>query len=198
MRALPLGLGLALALGAGAAAAPVEWTTEVGRDHPLVGRIWDVAAGRAITEATLIDRLARARYVTLGEKHDNPDHQRLQARILAALVARGRRPAVAFEMLDTAQAPALAAWRAGEAPDAAGLGPAVDWESRGWPPWSSYAPIAEVALAAGLPIVAANLPAQEVRRIARAGFSAFADPQTRARLGLDRPLDAAVRAAMEA
>ncbi|MGZ9157183.1 MAG: ChaN family lipoprotein [Candidatus Binatia bacterium] len=34
-------------------------------------------------------RLARAEFVLLGEKHDNPDHHWLQAEVLRGLIAAG-------------------------------------------------------------------------------------------------------------
>ncbi len=171
------------------------WASAAGRDHPLVGRIWDVEAGRFVEPRVLAGRLAAARFVLLGEQHDNPDHHRLQAWVLRSLVAAGRRPAVAFEMLAEDQAPALARHLARAPGDAAGLGAAVGWEQAGWPPWRLYLPIAEAALAAGLPIVAADLPASTAARLARGGLPAL-EPSLVARLGLDRPLDEATRSAM--
>ena len=73
--------------------APTEWQARVERHHPLVGRVWAVGARRFITPETLGAELDRAPFVLLGEKHDNPDHHRLQARILQELSAAGRRPA---------------------------------------------------------------------------------------------------------
>ena len=52
----------------------------------------------------MADIAAARDFVLLGEKHDNPDHHRLQAWMIDALVARGRRPAIAMEMLDAEQA----------------------------------------------------------------------------------------------
>src|SRR6266480_2784062 len=75
-----------------------EWQSPLGRDHALIGTIWDVRAGVAITPETFVTRVAARRFVLLGEKHDNPDHHRLQAWVVGALIAAGRRPAVAFEM----------------------------------------------------------------------------------------------------
>src|SRR5687768_4939373 len=75
-----------------------SWQSHYGRNHPLTGRIWDVASGEFIDRPTLIMRLARAEFVLLGEKHDNPDHHRLQAEVVRGLIAAGRRPAVGFEM----------------------------------------------------------------------------------------------------
>jgi uncharacterized iron-regulated protein len=178
---------LASLAGCGAAPPAAWWRSSVARDHPLVGRIRDVAGQRFIDEATLVGRLARARYVLLGERHDNPDHHALQARVVRALAAVGRRPAVAFEMLAPSQADALARHLAARPRDAAGLGRAVSWETSGWPPWPMYAPVAQAALDAGLPIVVANLDPERARAVGREGVAAL-DPALVARHGLDRPL----------
>lgn len=192
---------VALALVACAAARPGDpgppWESRFDRAHPLVGRIWDVGAAGFITPDVLVARAATARFVLLGEQHDNPDHHRLQARVLRVLIAAGRRPAVGFEMIGIDEAPALARYLASHPTDAAGLGDAVGWSRSGWPPWAWYRPIAEAALAAGLPLVAANLDPRTTNALVGRGIAAL-DPALAARLGLDRPLPPAVRAAMSA
>ncbi|MFQ5521385.1 MAG: ChaN family lipoprotein, partial [Candidatus Methylomirabilia bacterium] len=132
----------ALLVGSGCASG--AWQTRLGRDHALTGRIWDVSAASFVDGRTLVSRLARGRFVLLGEKHDNPDHHVLQARLLRALIAVGRRPAVGFEMFNTDDAPAIATHLASAPTDAAGLGEAVGWDERGWPDWATYQPIAQV------------------------------------------------------
>jgi uncharacterized iron-regulated protein len=173
------------------------WQAPLEREHVLAGRVWDVAATRMTDPAALAPRLARARFVLLGEKHDNPDHHRLQATLVRALVASGRRPAVAFEMLDTAQAAALADHLATSPRDADRLGDAVGWRESGWPPWSEYKPIAEAALEAGLPLLAANLPAVVVSAVARGNRSAL-PPTLVTAYELDRPPPSDMEAAMAA
>ena len=173
------------------------WESAVQRGHPLLGSIWDVRAARFVDERTLVDGLGHGRFVLLGEKHDNADHHRLQARLVRALIATGRRPAVLFEMLDADQAPALARYLASHPADAAGLDEAVGWKRSGWPDWSFYRPIAEAALGAGLPILAANLSRATTRSLARDGLAAL-DPREAARLGLDRPLASSTEAQMAA
>ncbi|MGC2855340.1 ChaN family lipoprotein [Novispirillum sp. DQ9] len=163
------------------------WTAVHAQGHPLVGRLWDTAAGRFLSEDELADRLAGARFVLLGEKHDNPDHHRLQARLLEAMIARGRRPAVAFEMFDASQADALAAHLRDRPGDAAGLGAAVEWEKTGWPEWSTYQPIAAAALAAGLPVTTANFSRDTVRGLAREGLDSL-PAELRAALALPEAL----------
>jgi uncharacterized iron-regulated protein len=164
-----------------------EWQAPLGRTHALTGVIWDVRAAAPISPEALVTRLAARRYVLLGEKHDNPDHHRLQAWTLAALVAAGRRPAVAFEMFSADQADAIARHLAVTPDDARGLGDALQWRRSGWPAWSMYEPIVEVALRAKLPLVAANPSAAATAALRRGGVTAL-DPGEVTRLGLDRPL----------
>jgi uncharacterized iron-regulated protein len=172
-----------------------EWQNRLGREHKLIGGIWDPTARHFITEEDLIKRLAAADFVMLGEKHDNADHHRLQAHMLRALADAGRRPVVGFEMLTTDQAPALAEHLKSRPEDAAGLGGAVAWEKSGWPRWKIYQPVAEAALDNGFGLVATGLPRPTVMAVGRNGVSALDAGQV-ARVGLDRPLDPLVEAAM--
>ena len=149
-------------------------TTAAAQEHPLAGRIWHVAGERFVTEDELIDLLRPARYVLLGESHDNADHHRAQAYVIERLARAGRKPIVAFEQMDASQQAALdryvLASRAEGAPeaqrDAAGLGRAVAW-SNTWPEWRLYQPIAEAALRNGLTMVAANVTDDLARRAMR-------------------------------
>ena len=191
-------LALVVALAACATtqrSAGGPWQAALGRDHPLTGRIWDVGAKQFLEEPVFISRLVAARFVLLGEKHDHPDHHRLQARLLRALVDAGRRPAVAFEMFTPDQAPAIARHLAASPRDAAGLGDTVGWKDSGWPAWSMYQPIVQVALDAGLPIVAANISTATARALMT---GAEAPPALATRFGLDRALATEVQAAMAA
>jgi uncharacterized iron-regulated protein len=153
----------------------------------MAGRIWDVTAGEFIDSAVLVDRLRHGRFVLLGEKHDNPDHHRLQAWLLGALIAAGRRPAVGFEMFTVDDAPAIARQLAAHPTDAAGLAEAVHWQQSGWPAWAMYQPIAEAALEAKLPIIATNLAPAVARSLAQSGAAAL-DTTFAFRHGLDRAL----------
>lgn len=145
---------------ADAPAAPAE----LYADHPLSGTLWDTRSGRQSDEAQLLAEAAAARWVLLGEKHDNAAHHRLQARVVEALGAAGRPLAVVWEMAEPAQAKALA--DAGP-DDADALGAALDWEARGWPAWAEYRPIAEAALRHGLPMRPGKPSRELVRGLSR-------------------------------
>lgn len=188
----------AAASGGGAPRATLDWQAAHGRAHPLAGRIRDVAAQRWIDERELLDALARAELVLVGERHDHPDHHALQTRILRGLLARVRRPALVVEALDPDDAPGIARARAAPgdaAARAAVLREAVAWDESGWPAWALYAPLFEAALAAELAIVPGNLARGERHALGHGGAAAL-PPARRAALGLDAPADPEERRAL--
>ncbi len=174
---------------------PDGWTSSLHREHPLVGRIWDVKAGRFVDLDTLRQSLASAHFVVLGERHDQPDHHRLQAQLVQGIAATGRKPALAFEMLDVGQQAAVDTSLAKAPGDADALSTAVHWAGSGWPDWALYRPVFAAGLEARLPIVAANLPRAQVRDLVMRGPETLA-PELRQRLGLETPLPEAVEQAM--
>ncbi len=133
-------------------------------------------AGRFVPEAELLAAVARGRFLLLGETHDNPDHHALQARLLRAIIAAGRRPALAFEMLDLDQQPEVDAVLRGPEPTAPALRDAVGWDRSGWPPFALYQPIFQAGLGAHLPIVAANLSRRSARAVIHHGTGALDEP----------------------
>ncbi len=173
----------------------VEWRSTIAQDHPLVGRIWQPPSGSFVTPRRVENAATQADVVLLGEKHDNLDHHLLQAKLLRAMIRAGRRPAVVFEMIPEDRQPALDRWLSDHPTDAAGVGPAVDWDSSGWPPWSTYRPIAEAALKASLPLRAGNLPKRIALAMSRKGLSVL-DAARRTRLGLDKPLSRQIAASL--
>jgi len=172
-----------------------SWKSPLGRNHPLTARIWDVSSARFIDRQSLVARLARADFILLGERHDNPDHHLLQAEVLRSVIAVGRRPAVGFEMFGLDDTTAIADHLAAAPNDATGLGRAVNWNERGWPDWAMYQPIAAAALEAKLRIVATNLPLATARKMSRDGMTAL-EPRVVRDLSLDRPPSESVLAAM--
>ncbi len=96
------------------------WASAHLQDHPLVGKLWHPAAGRFESAQTLVIALEAARFVLLGEKHDNADHHRFQAWAVDRMFDRGRRPAAALEMIRSDQEAAFADHRAAYPGDPAG------------------------------------------------------------------------------
>jgi uncharacterized iron-regulated protein len=165
--------------------------------HPLVGRIWDPRAARFVDEGTLTAAVASADFVALGEIHDNPDHHLLQARLVRAIVAAGRRPALAFEMIDADRQAAVDASVAAAPHDPDAVASAAAWRKGGWGDFRLYRPIFAAGLDAGLPIVAANLSRPELQDLRSKGREAL-DEGIRARLARDEPIPEATLAALRA
>jgi uncharacterized iron-regulated protein len=160
---------LAAVVLAACSATPATPSAPTG---PLEERIWDVRAGRFISEEQLALRLRRARYRLLGEVHDHPAHHRLRAALIGQLAAPGESVEVYFEQFDREYDAALReAQHAGADADAlAGAGRL----GRNWN-WPLHRPLVAAALTAKYPVRAANLAEAETRRIAKAGALGPAD-----------------------
>ena len=193
MRRCSLPVLLAL-LSAGCASSPRlvpqgGFEHALGREQALSGRVWSRARSHLVCPEELLTAVRASSYLLLGETHDNADHHRLQAQLLDVwLGAHPRGARVAFEMIDEAQSHAL------DEPypvNADALAAKLDWSQSGWPDFSLYRPIFEVALDHGARIVAAH-PNREHLRASMHGAS----PEETESLKLEPPLPEAERAAL--
>ncbi len=176
MRIRILFVTLALALAACMQPSPASQADGQSDAHVLLGQIWLPATQRQLTWQQLVGRLQEARFVLAGEKHDNPEHHRIQARVLDAMATGERRPSVVWEMIPESKRQALTDFQNLASPVGAQQGSAVGWEESGWPEWRFYQPIAEVAIRRGLQQFPGNLDAPAVRDVARKGYEAMNNP----------------------
>jgi uncharacterized iron-regulated protein len=160
--------------GCASTASPTGGGRERG---PLViGLGADVAASAVMVAA----RAREAEVVYVGELHDRPQHHVIQTRILEAMLAAGGRPAIAFEMVPETRQAALEAVVQSEA------GPSevdrqLQWTAQGWPDFTMYWPLFELARRHGLPVVATDLDPAVTRRISRDGLGAAGEGPARLR-----------------
>jgi uncharacterized iron-regulated protein len=134
-------------------------------------------------------RLTGRAVVLLGEHHDNPVHHRLRLATLERVVAAGWRPAVLMEQFDTDRQPDIDRARSERPLDAQHLIEAATPARGGWN-WTFYRPVVELALKAGLPLIAANLARPSAQQLVRRSFDeVFGAEHVRA-LGLDAPIAA--------
>lgn len=152
--------------------------------------LFETETGEPLSLDRLATDLAERRFVLLGEKHDNPEHHQIQAEILGRMIAAGRKPALVWEMIGRGKQTAIDDFLEAGGTDADALADAIGWAETGWPDWKFYRPIAEQALAAGLPIVAGNLDAATVRAIS---LDDLAETGLGKRLRLDEPVPEQVR-----
>ncbi len=124
------------------------------------------SSGRPIDIAALAERLRPARYVLLGEIHDDAEHHRLRAAVLRALLTDGRPTWVVFEQIDSQyNAAILAAPRDTEAVVSAG-----QLDRKGWD-WPLHRPLFDAALAGGATVLGGNLSRAEASNLVRGGVA---------------------------
>jgi uncharacterized iron-regulated protein len=169
----------ALALGACVGPAP-----DPRFPPPEGAEIRALPGGEAMSFADLAARARRADLVVIGEMHDDPAHQAMQAALIAAI----RAPAAAFEMAPRAAESSLADLRA--APDDARR-VAARWDD--YAPW--HGPIA--ALSPDAPVIGAGLARADLRGAMTGGAASVFDGDADA-FGLSAPPPPAMQAAMEA
>ena len=161
-----------------AACAPLAPHRLLLADHLLAGKVWDSRADRIVAPEEALGGAVRARYVLLGEVHDNPEHHRLQRAVLEALARHGPARALAMEQFDAKHQESIDAARARGA-DVEALAEAGRFDREGWD-WPLYRPLVELALGRDWPLIAANLSRAQARAIlddpARSGLPAAEAP----------------------
>lgn len=139
-----------------------------GRDHAQLGQIVELASGQVITPQQLVERLAKAPRVLVGEQHDNPDHHALQLWLSRELAAQRPQGSLLLEMLNPDQQARAeqvqAAARAGRMP--VDTIAALAWQP-GWD-WSLYGALVQYQLRQPYPLLAANLDRAEIMQIYQA------------------------------
>ena len=98
----------------------------------------------------------------LGEQHDAPEHQQLQRQVVQWLADRGQLAAVVLEMAEAGHG------TTGLPPDASArqVRAALAWDDARWP-WRTYGPVIMAAVAAGAPVLGANLSLARMREAMR-------------------------------
>lgn len=129
------------------------WQAPERQQHPLVGTLFQLDSNQPIAPKTLLRQLPAGTWLLLGEQHDHPDHHQLQLWVLQQLAAEQRLGAVAMEMLNTAQQPALdAQLKQGTL----STPQALNWPEKAWP-FARYQGQVQLALDQASRLVAADL-----------------------------------------
>ena len=165
-------------------ASCAHFNNPYGSQHPLAGKIWDVAGGRFVDQAEVIKRASESKFVLLGEIHDNEDHHRIQSMILDAMVMKGRKPALVMEQFDVEQQKQLNSIVQGSGTRSDKLRELSKLMRQGWN-WPLYQRLVASALNQKLPLVAANMSREAVRDVARNGWEVLGTGEE-ARLAIDR------------
>ena len=107
--------------------------------------------------AARLEALLPADVLLVGEQHDAPAHHELEQQIVSSLASRGLLAAVALEMAEVGASTARLLPSSTEEQTRR----ALKWDEQAWP-WSDYGPAVMTAVRAGVPVLGANLPRDQM------------------------------------
>ena len=119
---------------------PDSWQSPLYADHELVGKIWSSSDQQFISADSLWQQLIGARYLLLGEKHDNPDHHDLQLNMLQTLIQENAVSQLTLEMLDSTANEALSRFLNSNFGSTDEIKSFLNWDEEGWD-WNFYGPL---------------------------------------------------------
>ena len=121
------------------------WLSPRLTEHPLVGKVAD-AQGYTEAGAAMVKALESAKFVFLGEKHDNPDQHRFELWLIRLRLQAKPGSAVVFEMLDDSQAQKLATLKSADSLEQ--MRSKLQWPEKGWD-FAVYGPLFQAAVQGG-------------------------------------------------
>ena len=139
----------------------------------------DVCAGQQITRMSdrreitfdrMVQEIAPARVVMVGETHDVKTHHDLELEVIRALHARGVPLAIGLEMFVAASQPELDSWSGGTMPEQSFR----QVYARNWSlEWGLYRDIFLFARQHQIPFVALNIPPPIMAKVVAQGFASL-------------------------
>lgn len=129
-----------------------------------------------VLNQNILQALAKANVVYLGETHDSLEDHKAQLQILQALHQQNRKIAIAMEMFQRPYQNILDQYLAGKITEAQ-LVEQTEYEQRWGFPWEYYAPILRFAKLHQLPVLALNTPTEVTRQVARNGLESLTPEQ---------------------
>jgi len=128
-------------------------------------------SGTAAQMSARLDALLPADVLLVGEQHDAAAHHLLEQQIVSSLASRGLLAALALEMAESGAS--TARLKPSSTDEQARR--ALKWDDKAWP-WADYGPAVMAAVRAGVPVLGANLPRDQMG-------ASMNDSQLDARLG---------------
>ena len=125
----------------------------------------------------MVKDLQGARFVFIGESHDNREHHEAQLKVIRALVEAGSKVAIGLEMFRTDAQPKLDGWVSGRVGEDEFFRVFSDHWSFNW--WHLYLDIFLYSREKRLPMLGLNVPRSVVNQVAREGFASLSETQKR-------------------
>jgi uncharacterized iron-regulated protein len=140
------------------------------------GTVLRVADRKSIPFAQMVEELARARAVFVGELHDFPGHHRIQLDVIRALHESDVDLAVGLEMFRAEDQEGLDRWVAGRMEEREFR----ELYEKNWTlPWELYAEIFRYAREHRIRLLGLNIPDGITSKVARSGFSSLKQDELR-------------------
>lgn len=172
------------------------WQSQHFQKHPLAGLIYTPSSkgkldasvkGQEFRRRLLTLWATSAKFVLLGEQHDNPDHHRIQAWFIEQVAKTERSPTVVLEMVPKSYASQLNQYDLAKDPGLDDLAKRLEWEKRGWYTWQIYRPMAVAIAKNRLRMVAGSLDREATRSLSKSGLKSLSKTQIN-KFGLEFPL----------
>ena len=171
--------------------------------HPWAPRglpMFEGETGRVATWSDLMEGIAWADVVVLGEEHDDATAHRFQLAVVEEMLATWPKTTIALEMVERDEQIALDAYLAGEQDQEDFLAIVAGSEEGRETFAAFYLPIVDAAAEQGTPVVAANAPRRHVRTARLEGYASLRslDAEQKAHFDIPSSLDeGAYREAIE-
>ena len=129
-------------------------------------RVFDTARGAFAAIDPMIDDLAAADVVFVGEQHDSANTHRLELALLQGLASRRGNVVLSLEMFERDVQEPLEHFLMGHTPEDEFLK-----DARPWPRYKTdYKPLVDFAIARDWPVVAANVPRSIASEVSKGGL----------------------------
>jgi len=152
----------------------------IKRDDPLIGKIFNTQTRQPIDFDTLIEKIKNYDVIYLSEKHDNPDHHRIQQDIITSLIDKGLRLTIGFEFFAMNNTPDLLNFvesgeknhdKKTEYTIENNLRRKLGWDTQSDDMWTYYFDLLNLAKKADLSVSGLDLSNSIIKRITRKGIA---------------------------
>ncbi|OLP18353.1 hypothetical protein BST81_11195 [Leptolyngbya sp. 'hensonii'] len=138
----------------------------------LAQQVFSPPLRQVMTLEEVLQDLAQATVIYLGETHDRPADHETQLDLIRQLHRKNPRLAIGLEMFQRPYQPVLDQYLAGRITEEE-LRQQSQYDQRWGYPWSYYAPILRYAREHRLPLLALNSPSEITRKVARQGLESL-------------------------
>lgn len=148
------------------------------------GQLFSAGKGRPISFAQMIKELNKARFIYLGETHDDLEMHEMQFKIIEALAAQNQELAIGLEQVTVDLQPVLDDWVAGKL-DEENFLRQIRWYITWNFNYGYYKKIFDLAREKHLPLFALNAPRQIISKIRMSGYESLTEEERRIVPSLD-------------